>query len=158
MKIVKNKLFVLIVGVAVTLGCFIAVSKISGPKYKDGTYRLEGESFDSAGWKPFMEMTFKNGELVDVVFDYTNVDSTKPNKTEDDAYNDRMLKKIGVNPRIYSKEFAVELLIKQSPDDIDGVSGASASTKEVQIMSKRLFEKAESGDTTPETIKLASHH
>lgn len=154
MKIAKNKLYVIIAGIVAVLGCFTIVSKLNAPKYKDGTYRLEGESFDNTGWKPFMEMTFKNGEVVDVVFDYTNVDSTKPNKTEDDFYNDVMLKKIGVNPRIYTKEFAIELLIEQSPDDIDGVSGASASTKEVQIMSKRIFEKAKTGNTKPETIKL----
>lgn len=154
MKIAKNKLYVILAGIVAVLGCFTIFNKLNAPKYKDGTYRLEGESFDNTGWKPFMEMTFENGEVVDVVFDYTNVDSTKPTKTEDDFYNDVMLKKIGVNPRIYTKEFAIELLIEQSPDDIDGVSGASASTKEVQIMSKRLFEKAKSGDTKPETIKL----
>lgn len=158
MKNTKNKIYAVITGLIAVLGCFIIVTKNSGPEYKDGIYKIEGESFDSTGWKPFMEMTFKDGQLTDVVFDYTNVDSTKPNKTEDDAYNDRMLKKIGVNPRIYTKEFAIELLIEQSPDDIDGVSGASASTKEVQVMSKRLFEKAKTGDTTPETIKLESHH
>lgn len=154
MKASKNKLYIILAGIVAVLGCFTIASKLNTPKYKDGTYRLEGESFDNTGWKPFMEMTFKNGEVVDVVFDYTNIDNTKPNKTEDDFYNDIMLKKIGVNPRIYTKEFAIELLIEQSPDDIDGVSGATVSTSEVQIMSKRIFEKAKSGNTKTETIKL----
>ena len=153
MKKLDNKVIAIGTAAALVVGGLVIYNN-KGTEYQDGTYRVEADSFDKSGWKPFMEMTFKDGLVTDVVFDYMNEDSTKPNKVSDDAYNERMLKKIGVNPRIYSKEFAIELIIEQSPDDIDGVAGASASTKEVQIMSKVLFDKAKSGDTKTDVISI----
>lgn len=153
MKKINDKIIGLGVAAALVVGgVFVYNNKTAD--YQDGVYRAESDSYDKSGWKVFMEMTFEDGMVTDVVFDYMNEDSSKPNKVSDDAYNDRMLKKIGVNPRIYSKEFAVELIVEQSPDDIDGVAGATSSTRELKVLSKILFDKAKTGDTSTTVVSI----
>lgn len=122
-------------------------------EYIDGTYRVESDSYDNQGWKPFLEMTFKDGEIKDVVFDYTNQEDGRL-KTSDDAYNNRMLSIIGVNPRIYTREYAVEIITKQSLEDFDGVSGATHSTAELKVMAEEIFKNALKGDTETKVIKV----
>lgn len=154
MKKLDNKIIAMGTAAVLVVGSLFVYNGNKTPDYQDGVYRVECEDFDKQGWKAFMEVTFEDGLLVDANFDYINKDDTSLLKTADDAYNERMIKKIGTNPRIYTKEFAIELIVEQSPDDIDGVAGATHSTKELKVMSKILFDKAKTGDTKTEIIPL----
>lgn len=98
-------------------------------------------------------MSFEDGEITEVVFDYVNSEDGRL-KTEDAAYNNRMLSIIGVNPQIYTREFAVEIITKQSVEDFDGVSGATYSAEEVKIMAEEIFKNASKGDTETKVITV----
>jgi major membrane immunogen (membrane-anchored lipoprotein) len=56
----------------------------------DDTYTATADKFDSHGWKPTVSVTYKDGKLVKVDFDYLNKDNKK--KSQDDAYNTNMKK------------------------------------------------------------------
>lgn len=43
---------------------------------KDGTYRAETVNFDDKGWKPFVEVTYKDGKIATVKFDYNRSSAT----------------------------------------------------------------------------------
>ena len=124
-----------------------------GSDYKDGIYKVQGSEFDAQGWKPFLEVTFDKGEVTEVNFDHINKDDGSL-KSENDFYNTLMMSKVGMNPKIFVKEFAIELIIEQSPDEIDGVSGATHSADEFKVLAERIFDKAKTGDTKSETINL----
>ncbi|MGL9736353.1 MAG: hypothetical protein ACR5LF_14620 [Symbiopectobacterium sp.] len=60
---------------------------------KDGTYRAEAVNFDYKGWKPFVEVTYKDGKIATVKgkiatvkFDY-NSQKDGHLKTTDVEYN-----------------------------------------------------------------------
>lgn len=98
-------------------------------------------------------MSFEDGEITEVVFDYISSEDGRL-KTEDTAYNNLMLSIVGVNPQIYTREFAVEIITKQSVEDFDGVSGASHSAEEIKVMAEEVFKNALKGDTETKIITV----
>lgn len=123
-----------------------ASSKLAKSEYVDGVYTARAKNPDNQGWQARAIVTIENGEITEVSYDYTSEDSDVT-KVNDDAYNARMLSIVGVNPKIYSREFAVEIITKQGLDDFDGVSGASSSTKRVQLLVGKILENAKKGNT-----------
>lgn len=119
--------------------------------YADGTYYVEADK-TTWGWRPFTEITIKNGQISKIVFDRKN----KKGKlaSEDASYNKSMKKKEGTNPEEYS------VVIPQNYSDagndlekMDGLAGATDSVREFKIMMSFLLEKAAKGDTGEFQIK-----
>lgn len=147
-----NNRFKIVTGVAIAICIVGTVSylKKHSKVYQDGTYRVEVSDFDKQGWKPYLEMTFEDNQVTNVVFDYVN--DKGESKVENEAYNKLMMSKVDTCPSIYSKEFAVEIMVEQDMSDFDGVSGATHSAKEVKVMGDLIFEKARTGNTSVDVI------
>jgi major membrane immunogen (membrane-anchored lipoprotein) len=97
------------------------------------TYTATEAAFDSRGWKAQVSLTYKNGKLVTVVYDYLNKDNKK--KSEDAAYNTSMKAKSGISSKEATEKLAANYLASGSTDV---VTGATSSSK----LFKDLVEKA----------------
>lgn len=119
----------------------------SGGNYEDGVYFGTYSHVDSHGWKPQLEITVEDGEILSANFDYVNPDGEL--KTEDEAYAERMTSITGrpMTPAEASKQLEERLLEEQS-GSVDAVSGATSSSEWFNNLSVALQEKAEEGDTS----------
>jgi major membrane immunogen (membrane-anchored lipoprotein) len=99
----------------------------------DDTYTASEAAFDSHGWKGQVSLTYKDGKLTAVVFDYVDKDGKK--KSEDAAYNTSMKAKSGISSKEATTKLAAGFLDTQH---VDTVTGATDSTK----VFKELIEKA----------------
>jgi|LSQX01.3.fsa_nt_gb major membrane immunogen (membrane-anchored lipoprotein) len=91
----------------------------------DGVFEAEEEDFDDHGWKGIVSVTVENGEITEVDFDEVNEDGDL--KSEDTDYSEKMKEQKGVTPAEAYEEFESSLIEKQSIEQLDGVSGATAS-------------------------------
>jgi major membrane immunogen (membrane-anchored lipoprotein) len=121
--------------------------------YQDGVYKVEADAFDERGWKPFIEVTIKDDQITNVVFDYK--DESGNLKTADAEYKKNMEEKTGTYPEKYSKELAQQLLDKQDISQVDAVTGATSSSSNfITLAQYALDDMAEDGDTQPALIKV----
>ncbi|RLM25266.1 hypothetical protein BIY29_07055 [Brenneria alni] len=118
---------------------------------KDGTYKAETINFDDHGWKPFLELTYKEGKITAVKFDYTS-EKDGHLKTSDEEYGKKMAAVAGTSPDIYTVKLSQSLLEKQTIEGIDGVTGATHSTDDFKILASAAMENAKAGNT--ETAKI----
>ena len=121
--------------------------------YDDGVYKVEGDAFDEYGWKPFLELTIKDDQITNVVYDAKN--EAGKLKTADAEYKKNMEAKTGTYPEKYSKELVQQLLDKQVISQVDTITGATQSSdKFTALVEYALDDMAEVGDTNPAIIKL----
>lgn len=121
--------------------------------YDDGVYKVEGDAFDEYGWKPFLELTIKDDQITNVVYDAKNEAGNL--KTADAEYKKNMEAKTGTYPEKYSKELMQQLLDKQVISQVDTITGATQSSdKFTELVEYALDDMAEVGDTNPAVIKL----
>ncbi len=131
-----------------------AVSACNKSTYVDGTYKAQYDEIDSHGWQAWVEFTLTEDVISDVDFDY--YDANMNRKSEDSAYNARMLSITGVtNPELYSPQ--IEALIANATivpqfDSIDVVTGATHSCHDASALVKAALEAAVEG--TPTMIEL----
>ena len=118
---------------------------------KPGTYRAEYDQLDSHGWKGFLIMKVNDeGKIEDVTFDYKSAEGTL--KTKDTAYNQQMKAVSGLGPGNYCPRFAKNLIIYQDPEQVDGITGATSSSRDFKELSKAAVAAAEAG--SHETVYL----
>lgn len=128
-------------------------TKAKIPLYEDGTYRVEADAFDKNGWKPFVEVTIKDGNISAVTFDAQ--DKSGSLKTANAEYKTNMEAAVGTYPEKYSSELETQLIDKQVISQVDAISGATTSSAEFSaLVEYALDEMAEVGDTQPGVIKL----
>ncbi|MBG6245024.1 FMN-binding protein [Candidatus Symbiopectobacterium sp. 'North America'] len=113
---------------------------------KDGTYRAETVNFDDKGWKPFVEVTYKDGKIAAVKFDY-NSQKDGHLKTTDVEYNKKMKAATGANPEEYTVKLAQGLVEKQNPENVDGVTGATHSSEDFVVLANAAIANAKAGKT-----------
>ena len=126
---------------------------VLGEGYTDGTYYVIADK-GTWGWKPFTEVTIKDGEISHITFDRINKNGEFA--SFDDSYNKRMGKKKGMNPEKYSVEIPANFFeVGKNLDnmDVDAFAGATDSLREFKIMMAFLLEKAEKGETGKFEIK-----
>lgn len=150
-----TKLIMLVVTIGIS-GCLLGIGSSKNADYVDGTYRAEGKTADKNGWRIFMEVEVKDGEVSGVTVDYIN-DITGILKTEDADYNLNMLRISDSNPILFTREFAVDIITKQGVDDLDTVSGATHTSQEVKILGEKIFENAKKGNTELIVVDLSEH-
>lgn len=93
----------------------------------DDTYTYTADKFDSHGWKATASVTYKDGKLVKVDFDY--LDKNNKKKSQDIAYNTSMKKasKNGMDDTTAIKQLDDQYL---SQGKVDSVTGATSTSKE----------------------------
>lgn len=112
---------------------------------KDGYYTAHMEGFAGFGWQEFVTICVNNGEIVTVEYNATT--PTGFIKSWDTAYMRVMNPTYGTYPNRYTREYAAQLLEKQSAD-IDAISGATESGENFKLLVEALLEKARAGDSS----------
>ena len=111
---------------------------------KDGYYTAHMDGYDEGhGWQEFVIICVNNGEIVTV--EYNAATPTGFMKSWDIAYMRTMNPIQGIYPNRYTREYAAQLLQKQSAD-IDTISGATNSGKNFKALVEASLEKARAGD------------
>jgi major membrane immunogen (membrane-anchored lipoprotein) len=139
---------VILVGVAF-VACGNSSSKSqagASTKLKDGTYLATYSTTDAHGWQEFVQVKVQGGKLSQVTFDA--VDAKGNLKTNDQNYNTTMKKVAGTNPIEYTKSLSQALLASQQAP-VDGVTGATESSKDFNVLAAEAIKAARNGNSTP---------
>jgi FMN-binding domain. len=127
---------------------------IAGAPLQDGTYSLSEKDFDDHGWKAQMEITVKDGKIVESKFDYVNADGQF--KSEDEDYQKSMSEKNGIGPADFIPQLNKALVETQDAKSIDVVTGATHSWGTFINYAQQLIQAAQKGDTTPIVVDAAA--
>lgn len=141
----RVKLFFLITGL------FLLLTACGGKEdgLQDGYYTAQAEEY-SHGWKEYVTITVRSGTIVSA--EYNAINESGFVKSWDNAYMKNMKTVMGTYPNEYTRNYASQLLEKQSPD-IDAISGASTSHKSFQKLVAGVIEQAKKGESNTVYIK-----
>lgn len=149
-----KKLLSLILSAVLAVGALTACDE-SGVSLErtlnDGVYRTEFEEFDEYGWKDYVIVTIKDGELYEVVYDAVNEDGTKL-KSEDEGYKSQMEQIVGTYPAKYNKDLINQFLSSGKVTSVDIVAGATESTGNFKTLIIAAMENAVNGEPGTEVI------
>lgn len=112
---------------------------------QDGYYTAQASEF-SHGWKEYITILVKGGNIVSVEYNAENASGFI--KSWDNTYMQNMLQITGTYPNEYTRYYANQLLEDQGEEDIDALSGASSSHGSFQILSQAVLEQARMGDSS----------
>lgn len=112
---------------------------------QDGYYTAQASEF-SHGWKEYITILVKGGNIVSVEYNAENASGFI--KSWDNTYMQNMLQITGTYPNVYTRYYANQLLEGQCEEDIDALSGASSSHGSFQILSQAVLEQARMGDSS----------
>ena len=147
----KLYIFALVASLALGMtGC--GVKEALEDKFADGTYRAEYSDLDSHGWKDFVELTVKDGEIVEVDFD--SVDENGGLKTEADWYQGAMEPVSGTYPGKFFPELEASLLESQDLFTIDTIAGATSTSVAVKELCAALENNMYDGNTETVIIEV----
>lgn len=131
-----------------------AVTACDKQTYVDGDYSATFDELDSHDWNAFVEFTLEGDEISNVNFDYVNADGVL--KSEDSAYNARMLSITGVtNPEQYVPQIEAAIsntTIAPEYEPIDAVTGATSSSENANMLMEAALEAAVDGEPMDVTI------
>ena len=113
-----------------------------GSALQDGYYTAQAAQF-SHGWKEFVTIMVKGGEVVSVEY-------------WDNAYMQTMLHSTGTYPNEYTRYYARQLLEGQGEQPIDALSGASSSHSTFQKLAAAVLELARQGNSQIIIVDTAS--
>lgn len=129
--------------------CCILLTALTGCGKKsdlqDGYYTAKAAEFDH-GWKEFITIMVKGGEIVSVEYNAENASGFI--KSWDNAYMQNMLRIQGTYPNEYTRFYAGQLLEGQGDDEIDVLSGASSSYGSFQLLAAAVLEQARQGNSS----------
>lgn len=121
--------------------------------YYDGQYHAEYDRLDVRNWKPYIDITVKDGKVTKAYYDYTNDTGVK--RSEDKAYIEGFSgANNGMTPRQAFDKLATRLVETQDIKKVDAVSGATHSSRNFVELATAALQKASDGDTKPATIPL----
>lgn len=136
--------------ISIVMFCILACVLVSGCgrksefQWQDGYYTAIMEEYDF-GWKEFVTVCVMEHKIVSVEYNAKNPAGFI--KSWDIAYMRNMNPVMGIYPNRYTRNYAAELLEKQSADDIDMIAGASSSGSNFRRLAAAVLECAERGDT-----------
>ncbi len=114
--------------------------------YQDGSYSAVYDAADHNGWKPFLNLTIKDGKIASADFDYVN--QVGELKSQDQNYADMMVKITKKETTPASAKSAMEeQLIKKQAGPVDGVSGATSTKANFNELLSAILKNAEAGNT-----------
>lgn len=137
----KNKMF-LIVSLIILSVFYTACSDNT---LKDGYYTAEMAEYDF-GWKEYVTITVKNGEIVSAEYNAKNVGGFI--KSWDNAYMKNMNTVCGTYPNEYTRLYAAQLKNNKSGDGVDMITGATESGVNFRLLSEAVIEQAKKGDSS----------
>lgn len=112
---------------------------------KDGTYTAQMTDF-SFGWKEYVTITVKNGEIVATEYNAENPSGFI--KSWDNAYMNNMKTVSGTYPNEYTRYYAAQLTGQKTVPEIDVLTGASTSGNTFKKLAQAVVEQAIKGDST----------
>ena len=124
-----------------------------GSALQDGYYTAQAAQF-SHGWKEFVTIMVKGGEVVSVEYNAENASGFI--KSWDNAYMQTMLHSNGTYPNEYTRYYARQLLEEQGEQPIDALSGASSSHSTFQKLAAAVLELARQGNSQIIIVDTAS--
>lgn len=114
------------------------------PAYKDGIYSATFQTPDSRGWKAFLQVQVREGQVVSANFDYSNADGAL--KSQDQGYADSMKKVTGTTPAEAAAAL-LDALVEKQGGEVQVVTGATGTSQAFNLLAKAALEKAAAGDT-----------
>ena len=112
---------------------------------QDGYYTAQASEF-SHGWKEYITILVKGGNIVSVEYNAENASGFI--KSWDNAYMQNMLHSNGTYPNEYTRYYANQLLEGQGKGSIDAITGASSSHGTFQMLAQAVLEQARKGDSS----------
>lgn len=115
------------------------------PLYIDGTYEVEMPEYED-GWKEYIIVALSDGRVAAVEYDAKN--ETGGLRSEDEAYKNSMISAgSGTWPEDYGQKLVDSFLAAGSPDEIEMVAGATASSQNFKKLMRTALEHAREGET-----------
>lgn len=144
-----------IAGVAVLLilvlsGC---QAKETQKGLQDGCYTAQMSDY-SFGWKEYVTIIVKNGEIVSTEYNAENPSGFI--KSWDNAYMNNMKPISGTYPNEYTRYYAAQLTGQKTAPKIDIISGATSSGNNFQRLAEAVVEQGMKGDSTIVEVKAES--
>lgn len=112
---------------------------------QDGYYTAQASEF-SHGWKEYITILVKGGNIVSVEYNAENASGFI--KSWDNAYMQTMLHTDGTYPNEYTRYYAGQLLEGQGEISIDAITGASSSHSSFLKLAEAVLEQARRGDSS----------
>ena len=116
----------------------------SQSEMKDGFYTAEMSEY-SHGWKEYLCIMVKNDRIVNAEFNAK--DPSGYIKAWDNTYMQNMKSVEGTYPNEYTRKYVAQLLEKQTPDEVETISGATHSGDNFLKLSAAVIEQAMKGDS-----------
>ncbi len=129
---------------------FLAGCQASGG-LKDGYYTAKAAEYDF-GWKEFVTITVKAGEIVAVEYNAENPSGFI--KSWDNAYMKNMKTVTGTYPNEYTRDYAAQLVALQTPEGVSAIAGASTSASSFQQLALAVIEQARKGDSQTVIVNI----
>ncbi len=111
---------------------------------QDGSYTAQMPEY-SHGWKEYITITVKNGEIIAVEYNAENQSGFV--KSWDNAYMNNMKSITGTYPNEYTRYYASQLAGKNGMAEIDALSGATSSYGNFRKLAEAVVEQAVKGDS-----------
>ena len=112
---------------------------------QDGYYTAQASEF-SHGWKEYITIMVKGGNIVSVEYNAENASGFI--KSWDNTYMQTMLHVTGTYPNEYTRYYAGQLLEGQGDGQIDALTGATSSYGSFQKLEAAVIEQAKQGDSS----------
>lgn len=128
-------------------GCGTAGQQV---RMQDGSYTAQMSDY-SFGWKEYVTITVKNGEIVSTEYDAENVSGFI--KSWDNAYMCNMKPVTGTYPNEYTRYYAAQLTGQRTAPEIESLSGATSSGENFKRLSMAVVEQALKGDSGVITVE-----
>lgn len=112
---------------------------------QDGYYTAQAAEF-SHGWKEYITIMVKGGEIVSVEYNAENASGFV--KSWDNTYMQAMLHGAGTYPNEYTRFYAGQLLDGQGEGEVDALTGATSSYGSFQKLAAAVIEQAKQGDSS----------
>lgn len=125
--------------------------EITLPLYEDGVYEVEMPEYDN-GWKDFVRVTIADGTVDSIVFDAKNEQGDL--KSADEEYRQSMIAGNVANglPETYPADYSQKLVENYqqagSVEEMDGVAGATISSRNFKKLIAHALANAQKGDKT----------
>lgn len=131
---------------------FGGCSSSGGADLKDGYYTAEATSFDSLGWKHYLT-TYVNQDRI-VTVEYNSKNASGFIRSWDMDSMRRMNAETGTYPSKYARAYAVALVNRQNPAQVEAVPGAARYLESFRLLGEAAIDRARRGDKSVAFVDL----
>ena len=143
-----KKMLTMLVCAALALG----LVGCGGDKIADGTYTAElsdAAAEANHGWKDYLSVTYKDGQIAEVDFDATDADGNlKTESTNPENYP------MDPQPSEWMPQLEKNIAATSNPDKVAAVAGATTGSSHAKELYRAVIEKAKAGDTTTAIVDV----